>query len=47
MPGLDGTGPYGNGQPGRGLGPCDTSNENKEQDSVNFPRRRRRRRGQR
>lgn len=22
MPGFDGTGPFGNGRPGRGLGPC-------------------------
>ena len=22
MPGFDGTGPYGDGRPGRGLGPC-------------------------
>lgn len=22
MPGMDGTGPYGDGRPGRGLGPC-------------------------
>lgn len=25
MPGYDGTGPFGNGRPGRGLGPCGRS----------------------